>query len=86
MAKRLSIKTVTAGDIKRRHPRYLTCGTDQQYAQLANDIYELMHGELGFMEEREIHHNVRRDAGVCTYTLCRPPECPCSLSLALQYR
>ena len=36
MVKKLSINTITAGDIKRRHPRYLTCETDKQYAQLAN--------------------------------------------------
>jgi len=68
MAKRLSIKTVTVGDIKRRHPRYLTCETDRQYAQLANDIYELMHGELGFMEERVPHREFTKqefvDAGL----------------------
>lgn len=56
MAKRLSINTITAGDIKRRHPRYLTCDTDRQYAQLANDIYEKMHDNLSFMEDREIRN------------------------------
>ena len=56
MAKGRAINKITAGDIKRRHPRYLTCETDRQYAQLANDIYELMHDELGFMEEREIRN------------------------------
>lgn len=35
MTKKLPINTITAGDIKRRHPRYLTCYTDRQYARLA---------------------------------------------------
>ena len=35
--------TITAGDIKKRHPRYLTCETDRQYAELANDIYNMMY-------------------------------------------
>ena len=48
MAKKTNISTITPGDIKRRHPRYLTCETDRQYAALANDIYELMHEELSF--------------------------------------
>ena len=56
MAKRISINTITAGDIKRRHPRYLTCDTDRQYAQLANDIYDMAHDRLTFMEDREIRN------------------------------
>ena len=56
MAKGKAVTKITAGDIKRRHPRYLTCDTDRQYAQLASDIYELMHYELGFMEKHEIRN------------------------------
>ncbi len=56
MAKKTNISTITPGDIKRRHPRYLTCETDRQYAALANDIYELMHEELTFMEDREMRN------------------------------
>ena len=56
MAKKTNISTITPGDIKRRHPRYLTCETDRQYAALANDIYELMHEELTFMEDCEIRN------------------------------
>ena len=56
MAKKLSINTITGGDIKRRHPRYLTCDTDRQYAQLANDIYNNVHDGLKFMEENEIRN------------------------------
>jgi hypothetical protein len=56
MAKGRTITKITASDIRRRHPRYLTCETDRQYAQLANDIYELMHNELGFMEQVEIRN------------------------------
>lgn len=56
MAKKLNISTITPGDIKRRHPRYLTCETDRQYAALANDIYSLMHEELTFMEDREMRN------------------------------
>ena len=33
-----SIKPIMASDIKRRHPRYLTCQTDKAYANLANSI------------------------------------------------
>ena len=47
---------ITAGDIKRRHPRYMTCDTDKQYAQLASDIYDLIHPELGFATDREIRN------------------------------
>lgn len=46
--------TITAGDIKKRHPRYLTCETDRQYAELANDIYNLMYEEMGFMDDFEL--------------------------------
>lgn len=56
MAKKLSINTITAGDIKRRHPKYLTCDTDRQYARLANDIYSLVRDRLMFMEEHEIRN------------------------------
>ena len=58
MAKRqiLSINTITAGDIKRRHPRYMTCDTDRAYAKLANDIYELIHEGFGFMQERQFRN------------------------------
>ena len=56
MAKKTNISTITPGDIKRRHPRYLTCETDGQYAALANDIYSLMHEELTFMEDREVRN------------------------------
>ena len=38
MAKTLSITIITAGDIERRHQRYLNCETDKQYAQLANEL------------------------------------------------
>mgnify|MGYP002623581135 CR=1 FL=1 len=58
MAKRqtLSINTITAGDIKRRHPRYLHCETDRAYAQLANDIHKLLHKGFTFMEERQFRN------------------------------
>ena len=58
MAKKqlLNSNNITAGDIKRRHPRYMTCDTDKQYAQLANDIYDLIHQELGFATDREIRN------------------------------
>ncbi len=58
MAKRqiLNINTITAGDIKRRHPRYMTCDTDRAYAKLANDIYELIHEGFGFMQERQFRN------------------------------
>lgn len=52
----LGTKTITAGDIKRRHPRYLTCKTDKAYAQLANDIYELLKDGCDFMEERQLRN------------------------------
>jgi len=42
------------GDIKQRHPRYLTCQTDKAYASLANDIYKLLERDLlAFMEPKE---------------------------------
>ena len=58
MAKKqlLNSINITAGDIKRRHPRYMTCDTDKQYAQLANDIYDLISPELGFATDREIRN------------------------------
>ncbi len=58
MAKKqlLNSNNITAGDIKRRHPRYMTCDTDKQYAQLASDIYDLIHPELGFATDCEIRN------------------------------
>ena len=52
MQKRIVLNkdTITSGDIKRRHPRYLTCETDKVYAHLANEIRELLRDELSFME------------------------------------
>ncbi len=52
----LSINTITAADIKRRHPRHLTCETDRVYAQLANDIYELLLSDFTFMEDRQFRN------------------------------
>lgn len=52
----LSINTITAADIKGRHPRYMTCETDKAYAQLANDIYNLLHDGFSFMEERQFRN------------------------------
>lgn len=46
--------TITAWDIKKRHPRYLTCETDRQYAELASDIYNLMDEEMGFTDDFEL--------------------------------
>jgi len=40
MAKKLHANMITAGDIKKRHPRYLNCETDKQYAELAKEIYD----------------------------------------------
>ena len=58
MAKKqlLNSINITAGDIKRRHPRFMTCDTDKQYAQLANDIYNLIRPELGFAEDHEVRN------------------------------
>ena len=58
MAKKqlLNRNNITAGDIKRRHPRYMTCDTDKQYAQLANDIYDLISPKLSFAEDHEIRN------------------------------
>lgn len=50
----LNKQNINAGDIRRRHPRYLTCDTDKMYADLANDIYEIVHEDLSFMEESQI--------------------------------
>ena len=56
MAK-LKANHITAGDIKKRHPRYLTCETDKQYADLANDIHDLIYDELDFMDDLQIKHS-----------------------------
>ena len=56
MAKKLFANRITAGDIKKRHPRYLTCETDKQYADLANDIHDLLYDELDFMDDQQIKH------------------------------
>ena len=53
---RLSINTITAADIKRRHPRNHNYETDRAYARLANDIYSLLHDGCGFMEERQFRN------------------------------
>ncbi|MBR1557899.1 MAG: DUF3843 family protein [Prevotella sp.] len=57
MAKKLHAKAITAGDIKKRHPRYLNCETDKQYAELAKDIYDLLYDELDFMDDVQIKHS-----------------------------
>ena len=51
MAKTINIKSITAIDTKRRHPRYLTCKTDILYARLANDIHALLQDGPSHMEE-----------------------------------
>ena len=53
MAKTVNIKNITAIDIKRRHPRYLTCKTDIHYARLANDIHALLQDGLSHMEDSQ---------------------------------
>ena len=57
MAKKLHANAITTGDIKKRHPRYLNCETDKQYAELAKDIYDLLYDELGFMDDVQIKHS-----------------------------
>ena len=54
MARIQSIKTITGGDIKKRHPRYLNCETDRQYAELAKMIHDVIHDELDFIEDNQI--------------------------------
>ena len=54
MAMKRTKPTITAGDIKKRHPRYLTCETDRQYAELANDIYNIIYEEMDFMDDYEL--------------------------------
>ena len=56
MAKRLYANIIAASDIKKRHPRYLTCKTDKQYADLANAIHNLVYDELDFMDDQQIKH------------------------------
>lgn len=56
MAKKLFANKITAGDIKKRHPRYLNCETDKQYADLANAIHDLLYDELDFMDDQQIKH------------------------------
>ena len=50
----LNKPNINAGDIQRRHPRYLTCDTDKMYADLANEIYKMVHEDLSFMPESQI--------------------------------
>lgn len=57
MAKKLRANAITASDIKKRHPRYLYCETDRQYAELAKDIYDLIYDELDFMDDLQIKHS-----------------------------
>lgn len=45
---------INAGDIKRRHPRYLTCDTDKMYADLACEIQEMLYESLTFMDKEQI--------------------------------
>ena len=49
-------KRITAADIKNRHPRYLTCETDQDYAELASDIYDMLYPDLSFMEDIQVRN------------------------------
>lgn len=48
------IFNINAGDIKRRHPRYLTCDTDKMYADLACEIQEMLYESLTFMDKEQI--------------------------------
>ena len=50
----LNKNIITVSDIQRRHPRYLTCDTDKMYADLANEIFELLHEDLSFMEPTQV--------------------------------
>lgn len=59
MAKTMNIRSITAIDIKRRHPRYLTCQTDYQYGQLANEIFNLL--EIGLSNKND---QQRRDISI----------------------
>jgi len=52
----LNKHTITANDIKQRHPRYLTCETDKMYADLANEIFDLLHEDLSFMPPEQIRN------------------------------
>jgi hypothetical protein len=54
MAKKLHANMITAGDIKKCHPRYLNCETDKQYAELAKEIYDVIYDELDFMDDWQI--------------------------------
>ena len=54
MAKKLHANMITAGDVKKRHPRYLNCETDKQYAELAKEIYDVIYDELDFMDDWQI--------------------------------
>lgn len=54
MAKKLRANMITAGDINKRHPRYLNCETDKLYAELAKEIYDVIYDELDFMDDRQI--------------------------------
>ena len=53
-----TIRKITASDIADRHPWLMRCNTDQEYAELANAIYDTYHEELGFMETDENIMNV----------------------------
>lgn len=51
MAKNNSLRRIPISEITKRHPQYLTCSTDAEYAKLANDLYDMLESEMDFTGE-----------------------------------
>ena len=47
---------IPISDITKRHPDMLYCPTDREYANLANDIYDMIGKAFSFMDDKEIRN------------------------------
>ena len=45
---------IPVSEITKRHPDMLYCPTDREYANLANEIYDMICKEFTFMDDKEI--------------------------------
>ena len=47
---------IPVSEITKRHPDMLYCSTDREYANLANEIYDLVGKVLPFVDDREMRN------------------------------
>lgn len=49
-------KRIPTSEFAKRHPRFLNCSTDAEYARLAEEIYDLIKDEMSFMDDEDIRN------------------------------